>query len=59
MLSTDLENLAVALEQMTEGLPMDKATFVELVCNNLHSLAQRVEALEAMPIIDETLLPLQ
>ncbi len=59
MLSIDIENLANALEQATEGLPTEKATFVELVCNNLHSLAQRVEILEAMPLTEENFTPLQ
>ncbi len=51
MLSTDLENLACALEQVKGDFPEDNAIFLELVCSNLHSLAQRVHMLEAIPVM--------
>ncbi len=50
MLSTDLENLACALEQMSGEFTKDNAIFLEIVCSNLHSLAQRVHMLEAIPV---------
>ncbi len=51
MLSTDLENLACALEQMRGEFSKDNAIFLELVCSNLYSLAQRVHMLEAIPVM--------
>ncbi len=65
MLSTDLENLATALEQVTGEFSEDNAAFLELVCSNLHSLAQRVHILEELPVTPiltpaaSTILPLQ
>ncbi len=50
MLSTDLENLASALEEMSGEFSKDNAIFLELVCSNLLSLAQRVHMLEAIPV---------
>ncbi len=50
MLSTDLENLACALEQVKGDFTEDNAVFLELVCTNLHSLAQRVLILEELPV---------
>ncbi len=66
MLSTDLENLANALEQLNRTSQEDNTVFIELFCCNLHSLAQRVNMLEAMavaPVVDiasqESEIPLQ
>ncbi len=50
MLSVDLENLACALEQVQGEFSQDNAEFLALVCSNLHSLAQRVHMLEAIPV---------
>ncbi len=54
MLSHDLDNLARALEQMVCEFPDEKASFLTIVCNNLHSLAQQAEILENIPMIRES-----
>ena len=59
MLSNDLENLACALEQVVNEFPAEKASFLELVCCNLHSLAQRVEVLEGVPLAEDIVAPIQ
>ncbi len=53
MLSHDLDNLARALEQVACEFPEEKASFLTLVCNNLHSLAQQAEILESIPMVRE------
>ncbi len=65
MLSTDLENLANALEQMKNTPHEDNNIFLEIFCNNLQSLAQRVQQLESMAVppsanpLEQEDLPLQ
>ena len=50
MLSQDLENITRALELMVSQLPAEKASFLALACHNLHSLADRAQMLEDMPL---------
>lgn len=56
MLSHDLENLACALEQIANQLTEENASFLALACVNLHSLADRVQSLEHMPLEQEAFL---
>lgn len=55
MLSHDLENLAHALEQIAPEFPEEKASFLALVCANLHSLADRAQNLEETPLAGDIL----
>ncbi len=63
MLSTDLENLAVALEQVSVKINDENSVFFKIFCNNLLSLAQQVYCLETTVVVpNETVkkrMPLQ
>ena len=50
MLSCELENIARALELISETLSEEQAAYLARACANLHALAERAEQLEALPL---------